>query len=192
MKEKGGADAGAFVVRFTPGADKAAAVRRLRSFGQRHPELVVDAVFSGPKRPADIVNFHEMGVAPTVLAALFGVVALGALANALVTSVRRRRRDSRVVQGDGRDPAPGVAAVAWQATITIGIAIVVGFPLGIAIGRVLWTRFANSLGVVPRPTVPLLLLALVAVGVLVLANLIAALPGRAGSRTEAAVVLRSE
>ncbi|MDQ6697069.1 MAG: hypothetical protein M3Z46_06380 [Actinomycetota bacterium] len=70
--------------------------------------------------------------------------------------------------------------VAGQATITIVIAHVIGPPLSAAVGRVLWTGFASSVGVVPHPTVPMLTLALVAVGVLILANLIAALPGRAG------------
>ena len=55
-------------------------------FAEAHPELVVDTVFTGPKRPADIVNFREMGFAPTVLAGVFGLVALGALANASVVS----------------------------------------------------------------------------------------------------------
>ena len=185
-------DAGAFVVRFKPGADKGAAVRRFRAFGERHPELIVDAVFTGPKRPADIVNFREMGFAPTVMAGLFGLVALGALANALVTSVRRRRRDLALFKALGVTRRQVSVMVAWQATITMGIALLIGLPVGVAVGRVLWTRFANSVGVVPHPTVPILTLALVALGVLVLANLIAALPGRAGSRTEAAVVLRSE
>ncbi len=192
VKEKGAADAGAFVVRFKPGADKAAGVRRLRAFAQSHPEQVVDAVFTGPRRPADIVNFREMGVAPTIMAVLFGLVALGALANALVTSVRRRRRDFALFKAIGVTRRQVSLAVAWQATITIGIAVVVGFPVGVAIGRVLWTRFANSLGVVPHPTVPLLTLTFVALGVLAVANLIAAFPGRAGSRTQPAAVLRSE
>ncbi len=185
-------DAGAIVVRFKPGADKAAVVQRLRAFGNRHPELTVDSVFTGPKRPADIVNFREMGLAPTIMAVLFGVVALSALGNALVTSVRRRRRDFALFKALGVTRRQMSVAVAWQATITMSIALLIGFPVGVTIGRVLWTRFAESVGVVPHPTVPLVTLTLVAVSVLVLANLIAALPGRAGSRTEAAVVLRSE
>jgi len=191
-KEHNPPDAGAFIVRFKPGADKAAAVRRLRAFGHRHPELVVDDVFTGPRRPADIVNFREMGVAPTVMAGLFGLVALGALTNALVTSVRRRRRDLALFKAIGVTRREVSVMVAWQATITIGIALLIGLPVGVAIGRVLWTRFANSVGVLPAPTVPFLTLSLVAAGVLVLANLIAALPGRADSRIKAAVVLRSE
>ncbi len=185
-------DAGAFVVRFKPGADKAAAVSRLRDLGERHPELVIDDVFTGPKRPADIVNFRDMGSAPTVMAVLFGLVALGALANALVTSVSRRRRDLALLKALGITRRQVSAMVAWQATITMGIALLLGLPVGIAIGRSLWVKFAESVGVVPQATVPLFTLALVALGVLVVANLIAALPGRSGSRTAAAVGLRTE
>lgn len=185
-------DAGAFLVRFKPGADKAAAVRRLRAFDDRHPDLAVDDVFTGPKRPADIVNFRQMGSAPTLMAALFGVVALGTLTNALVASVSRRRRDLALFKALGVTRRQVSSTIAWQATITMAIALAVGLPLGVALGRSLWTRFAGSVGVVPRPEVPALTLALVAVGVLLVANVIAAFPGRAGSRTQAAVALRED
>jgi predicted lysophospholipase L1 biosynthesis ABC-type transport system permease subunit len=187
-----GRGVGAIAVRFRPGADAAAAVQRMRTYGRRHPDLIIDAVFSGPKRPADIVNFREMGLAPTLMAALFGVAALGALANALVVSVHRRRRDLALLKALGVTRRQVSFAVAWQATITMVIALVIGVPIGVAIGRTLWIAFANSLGVVPRPTVPFMTLALVAAAVLIIANLIAALPGRAGSRTDAGVVLRTE
>ena len=68
--------------------------------------------------------------------------------------------------------------VAWQATITMGIAFCSSDFRWVSPSGALWTRFANSVGVVPHPTVPMLTLALVA-GALLVANLIAALPGRA-------------
>jgi hypothetical protein len=65
-------------------------------------------------------------------------------------------------------------------------------PLGIVIGRVLWTVFANEIHAVPTPTVPALSIVLIAVGALVLANVVAAVPGRSAARTPTAVLLRAE
>ena len=149
-------------------------------------------VLAGPKRPADIVNFGTMGSAPTVLAVLLGIMAIGALANALVASVRRRRRDLALLKALGFTRRQLSATVGWQATVTMGLAVLLGVPIGIALGRSLWLAFARSVGVVPTPTVPVAGLLLVGLGMLVLANLVAAVPARAAANTEAAVVLRAE
>ena len=52
-------------------------------------------------------------------------------------------------------------------------------PLGIALGRWLWTLFARQIYAVPQPTVPAEAVILVTVGTLALANLVAALALRA-------------
>jgi hypothetical protein len=62
----------------------------------------------------------------------------------------------------------------------------------IAFGRLLWLLFAHQLSAVADPAVPVLSVAAVVVGTLLIANLVAALPGRIASRTPAALVLRSE
>jgi ABC-type lipoprotein release transport system permease subunit len=83
-------------------------------------------------------------------------------------------------------------AVAWQSTVIVLIGLVAGIPLGIALGRFLWQLFAHQLSAVVDPTIPALPIVLVAVGALVLANLVAALPGRSAARTPTALVLRAE
>jgi ABC-type lipoprotein release transport system permease subunit len=72
------------------------------------------------------------------------------------------------------------------------VGLVVGIPLGIAFGRFLWQLFAHQLSAVVDPTIPVVPIILVAVGALVLANLVAALPGRSAARTPTALVLRVE
>jgi hypothetical protein len=63
------------------------------------------------------------------------------------------------------------------------IGVVIGLPLGIA-ERWLWTLFARQIYAVPLPSVPVLAVALVALGTLVLANAIAAPPGLIAARTQ--------
>ena len=65
-------------------------------------------------------------------------------------------------------------------------------PLGIALGRWLWTLFAGQIYAVPEPTVPAGAVMLLCLGTLVLVNLVAALPGRVAARTPTALALRAE
>jgi hypothetical protein len=65
-------------------------------------------------------------------------------------------------------------------------------PLGIALGRWLWTLFVRQIYAVPEPTVPVGSVVLVSLCTLILVNLVAALPGHAAARTPAALALRTE
>jgi hypothetical protein len=146
----------------------------------------------GAQRPAQIVNYRSIGFTPVILAAGLAVGAIVALALTLAASVRRRRRDLALLKALGFTPRQLRAAVAWQATVAAVIGIIVGIPVGIAAGRVLWTQFAKNLNAVPDPTVPVLSVILVAVGALVFANLVAALPGRDAARASTALLPRAE
>jgi ABC-type dipeptide/oligopeptide/nickel transport system permease component len=84
------------------------------------------------------------------------------------------------------------AAVAWHASIAVSIGIAVGIPLGIVLGRWLWTLFAEEIGAVPAPSVPVPSLLLAAIVALVLANAAAVLPGRGAARTATAHALQEE
>jgi hypothetical protein len=65
-------------------------------------------------------------------------------------------------------------------------------PLGIVVGRWVWILFAHQLGIAPRPAVPLFTFVVLAAAALVIANVVAILPGRAAARVQPALVLRSE
>src|SRR6266480_7742314 len=95
-----------------------------------------------------------------------------------MSAVRRRRRDLAILKTIGFVRGQVQAAVAWQATAFAVAALVVGIPLGIGAGRWWWTLFAQRMGIVPAPVVPLALIgALLPAGVL-LANVVAAIPAR--------------
>jgi hypothetical protein len=72
------------------------------------------------------------------------------------------------------------------------VGIVLGIPIGIVVGRELWTLFARNINAVPDATVPLVSVLLVGVGTLVFTNLVAVLPGLSAARTSTALVLRAE
>ena len=84
------------------------------------------------------------------------------------------------------------AVVAWQSTIAVALGVIIGIPLGIVAGRTLWDLFARQIHAVPAPTTPTLPIGLIAIGALVLANLVAAIPGYLATRTRTAVLLHAE
>jgi hypothetical protein len=146
----------------------------------------------GVQRPAEIVDYRTIGDTPALLASALVVGAIVALGLTLTASVRRRRRDLALLKTLGFTQRQLAATVAWESSVAAVIGIVVGLPLGIAVGRWLWTLFARQIYAVPHPTVPVLSVILVAVGALVFANVVAALPGRSAARTATAALLRAE
>jgi hypothetical protein len=155
-------------------------------------ELGNDVSVLGVQHPAEIVNYRSIGATPALLASGLALGAVVALGLALVASVRRRRRDLALLKTLGFTKNGLAFTLVCQASVIACIAAAVGLPLGIAFGRELWTLFAESINAVPEPSVPVFWVAVVGVGALVFANVVAALPGRLAARTPAAAVLRAE
>ena len=150
------------------------------------------ATVIGVQRPAQIVNYRSMGTTPLLLAGGLALAAVVALGLALAASVRRCRREIAQLKVLGFVQRQLSAAVAWHASIAVAIGIAVGIPLGIVVGRWLWTLFADEIGAVPAPAVPVWSLLLAAVVALVLANAAAVVPGRWAARTATANALHEE
>ena len=138
------------------------------------------------------MNYQSTGASPGILAGGLAVGAVVALGLTLGASVRRRRRDIALLKTLGFTRRQLAVAVSWQASVAAILGIIVGVPSGIALGRWLWDLFARDIYAVPRPTVPVLEVLMVALATIVLANLVAAIPGRMAARTPTALVLRAE
>ena len=180
-------------VRLRPDVNAAAALRSLNHIAT---EVSLPTNYGASvltvQRPAEIVNYRSMGSTPLLLGLGLTAGAVAALGLTLVASVRRRRRSMAMLRTLGFTGRQLAATLAWQATVAVGIGLVVGVPLGVVAGRLLWDLFATRIYVVPSPTVPALAIAAIAVGALVLGNLVAAVPGRMAARTPAALLLRTE
>jgi hypothetical protein len=74
----------------------------------------------------------------------------------------------------------------------VGVGIVVGVPLGIVLGREVWSAFANNLGVVPVSVVQPWLLVAIVLGTLGVANLLAIAPALAARRSKPQQLLRAQ
>ncbi|HEX3394678.1 MAG TPA: FtsX-like permease family protein, partial [Acidimicrobiales bacterium] len=173
-----------FVVRFARGADRVGARASLQ---HDFPRLVLPFVPN-----AEVENLRRVGGLPFALAGLLVLLGVGVLANALVTTIRRRRRDLAVLKTLGFVRSQVGATVAWQASTLALVALLAGLPLGIAGGRWVWGLVVGQLGTRSGPVVPALAVAVTAVATMAVANLLAAGPGWMASRARPAVILRSE
>jgi ABC-type antimicrobial peptide transport system permease subunit len=183
-----------FFVR-TKGGDSPSALRSLAAVTRAINRADSDRPASGPTavlRPEVIVSSGSIETVPTVLGAGLGAGAVVALGITLVASVRRRRRDLAVMRTLGLSARQLATVVAWQATVAVLIGTVVGVPTGIVLGRELWDLFARGIQAVPAPDVPTLLVAAIGLGAIVLANVVAVIPGRIAARTPTGLLLRSE
>ena len=183
----------AIFVRLKSGVDPAAALASLRAIGHKFPQFEGDGGAVLPvQRPAEILNYRTLGTTPLLLGIALACGAVVALGLTLVSSVRRRRTDLALLKALGFTKRQLAGAIAWQASVAVGIGCIVGIPLGIALGRFLWDLFVHQISAVPDPTVPAVSIVLIAVAALVLANVVAAVPGRIAARTPTAQLLRSE
>jgi ABC-type lipoprotein release transport system permease subunit len=175
-----------YTVQWAAAADPQAAQSALReSFGET-------ITISEAEAPLEIADFGRVDGMPAILSGLVALLAIASLAHALMTTVRRRRRDLAILKTLGFVRRQVSSTVAWQATTMTVLALTAGLPLGTAVGHWAWRLFADNLGVVAEPVVPLVALALVVPGAIAIANLVATLPGRAAARTAPGRGLRWE
>jgi hypothetical protein len=173
-----------FVGTFAMGADHTAVERRIAAV----PQLGAPSL---PTVPVEIGRLRQITWLPVALATMIGGLALLAVGHAIVTSVRRRRRDFAIFKTLGFDRGQVRTAVAGQA-MAFGLAgVVIGVPAGLIAGHLVWSVVASGLGVASASIVSPGAIGLAALGALVSVNLVALIPGRAASRTRTGAVLRS-
>ena len=166
-----------------PGVDPDALASRLAErYGDVEPASI----------PQDVLALGNVRTLPQALAAFLVALALAALGHALVTAVRRRGHDLAVLRALGFRPRQNAACIAAQATTVALIGLVLGLPLGVAVGRLSWRWVADSTPLLYVAPLAVLALVLATPAAMVAANALAAVPARRAARLRPAEVLRSE
>lgn len=143
-------------------------------------------------RPAEIVTLARVRDTPARLAVVLGLLGFALLVHTLVSSVRRRRSVLALLAVLGFTRRQVRAVVLGQASLVGAVALVMGLPLGLVLGRWAWTYLIEHLGGIVSVALPPGGLAVLAALVLVAANVVAVVPARMASRVRPAVALRSE
>ena len=114
-------------------------------------ELFPQAAFTQlPGVPSSVTALAEIGQVPPLVAALVAIIGVAAAANALVLTVRRRGGDLAVLRALGLRPRDVRRAVGWQAATMAAIAAIAGVPVGVVLGRFVWTGIARPANVLIR------------------------------------------
>ncbi len=145
-----------------------------------------------PAPPPVVRNLADIDRMPLLLALFVGFLAVAALIHATVTTVRWRRRDLAVLRVVGFSGRQLRSTVRWQAWVPVLVGLLVGVPVGIALGRWVWVLVARGPGVQDDAAIPVAALAALVPAALLFGALVAALPGRSAARLRPAVALRAE
>ena len=119
------------------------------------PELAAQGIFE-PLAPSAIRNLQRVAAIPFVLAGLYGLLALLSVGQAVAASTRHAQRDLAVLRALGASGGWVGRAVHWQATLFTLSAMVIGIPIGVVVGRQIFRLFADNMGVVDAPALPII------------------------------------
>jgi hypothetical protein len=174
-------------IRWKPGVNHGAAEKAvLKQFGNAE-------LYSQPAAlPTAVVSLGDVRSLPVALGVFFALLASATVAHALVTTVRRRRHELAIMRSVGFTRRQSRIAIAWQATLIAAAGLIIGVPLGIVTGRLVWRWLADSFPVVYVPPLAAIAVVLVVPAAIALANLLAALPARSAARIQPAEALRTE
>ena len=130
--------------------------------------------------------------APQLLAALMLVTGTAVLAFGIIARIRSRSDDMAVLRalGFSRPQTRATAAIAGLAVVVT--ALVIGLPLGIVLGRVAWSAYADAIGVFVRPRVPVFELAFFAAAALAFGMLLALVAVQRGRNRRVGDALHTE
>jgi ABC-type lipoprotein release transport system permease subunit len=145
-----------------------------------------------PETPNSVGLIRELRAVPIVVGAIVTVLGSAAAAHALVLTVHRRRRDLAVLRTFGLRPGQARGIIRWQAATLALVALLVGVPLGLVLGRVVWTSIAGPSNVVVRSDVNVLGLTVLVVGVAAIAAAASIWPAHRAAQLRPPDALRAE
>ena len=145
-----------------------------------------------PVKPTELVNFGESVNFPLLFGAMLSLFGAATLVHLLLVTVTRRRRETGLLKVIGFVRRQIAAAVCWQATTVAVVGLVIGVPLGVVAGRLVWRVFATTFGVVPVAVVQPWQLAVLTLAVLAAANVLAVVPALLAARSSPGELLRAE
>lgn len=174
-----------FFIRFAPGVDEHRAFEQVRAALQPLPSRQA-------QRPSDLDNLARLDGLQAALALVLAALAAATLANTLVSSVRRRRRELAVLKSVGFSRRQAGSTIAWEAAVLAAIGVVIGIGAGTLAARLIWTAFADNLGIENVFVFPTTAVLVLVPAAFVAALVVALWPAIDAARTSPSAVLHAE
>jgi cell division protein FtsX len=179
-------------VALRPDARTADAAATLTATVAKSDPSLADFSFDPPDELAQVKALRDVRALPIVLGIFLALLAVGAVGHALATAVRRRSRDIAVLRALGMTKQQCRWVVVTQATVLAAVGLVFGVPIGLVVGRSVWRAVADYTPFQYVAPVAAWALVLLGPGALMVANVLAAWPGRRAARLRIAQILRAE
>ena len=180
------------LIRYADGANvKKTSAALVREVVKKLPEAKGLEIDPGDV-PVELSLIREVRTLPILLGAFLALLAIGAVGHALATAVRRRSHDIAVLRAVGMTQWQSRWVVVTQASLLALIGLVFGVPIGLALGRTVWRVVADYTPLQYVSPISLWALLLVGPAALLIANALAAWPGRRAARLRISHILRTE
>jgi putative ABC transport system permease protein len=171
--------------RLRPDAPPAAVERLSVVFGAPPEE-------AGVSRPPAIRNEARITYVPFVLAVLLAALAVLLVTTGAYTAVRHRNHEVAVLRTLGAERNWLVRVMNWLAVASTLVPAVIGVPLGVIAGGLVFRAYADDLGTVNRAAEPFVIVALGLAVLVLLAAVAATVAGRSARRLVPARLLHVE
>ena len=169
----------------SPDADPDAVIERLDELGV--------SVEPGPLiPPQERAELAELRTMPLLLAGFLAVLGVGAVTHTLASTARRRRHDVAMLRALGMRPRQTSALLFVQAGALASIGLVIGIPVGLALGRSVWRAVASDTPVEFVEPADWSTMAATAVVVVMVSAVLAVWPSRGLTSMRLAEELRTE
>jgi hypothetical protein len=179
-------------VALRPGARTAQAGDALTAYVTKTDPALAAFRFEQPETLSEVYQLRQVRGLPIVLGIFLALLAVGAVGHALATAVRRRSHDLAVLRALGMTQWQSRWVVVTQATVLALVGLVFGIPLGLAVGRTVWRAVSDYTPIQYVAPTAVWTLLFVGPAALLIANALAAWPGRRAARMRISHILRTE
>jgi hypothetical protein len=181
------------LLRFGPGPQQAKDITSFtRSMARFCGTVQQTTCVVADQQPYGVTTYRAIDGTPEVLAVLLASLGVAVLGQLVVMSVRRRRRDFAIMKALGMLHRQVRSIIAWQLTTVMLLALLIGLPAGVAVGRWAWLLFASEVGIAASAVTPAGIILVMMPAAVLAANAVAFWPARRAALLSPAEVLQAE
>ncbi len=139
-------------------------------------------IFARAQAPGSVKDIAQGRGIAIALAGFFTVLGIAGLLHAMTVSCRRRRGQLVILRTLGFRRRQVITTAVAQAMSIAVLGLLIGIPVGMIVGRAVWSGLAGDLGVLDQASTPWALVVLVVPATMAIAAVVAWPPGHRAAR----------